>query len=83
MGQIVGFWVTCVVKMMCFVMVEADSHLKQLPASTLDIYTVFEHIDMLSMGICGWRDPANVDCLDQILGYWVTYGVKMMSFCHG
>ncbi len=30
---------------------EADSHLKLLPASILDIYKVFEHIDMLSMGI--------------------------------
>ncbi len=33
------------------VMVEADSHLKLLPASTLDINKVFEHIHMLSMGI--------------------------------
>ncbi len=32
-------------------MVEADSQLKLLPTSTLDIYEVFEHIDMLSMGI--------------------------------
>jgi hypothetical protein len=32
-------------------MVEADSHLKLLPRSTLDVYKVFEHIDMLSMGI--------------------------------
>ncbi len=32
-------------------MVEADSHLKLLPTSSLDIYKVFEHIDMLSMGI--------------------------------
>ena len=32
-------------------MVEADTHLKLLPASTLDIYKVSEHIDMLSMGI--------------------------------
>ena len=29
-------------------MVEADSHLKLLHTSILDIYTVFEHIDMLS-----------------------------------
>ncbi len=28
-------------------MVEADSHLKLLPVSILDIYKVFEHIDML------------------------------------
>ncbi len=32
-------------------MVEADSQLKLLPASILDIYNVFDHIDMLSMGI--------------------------------
>jgi hypothetical protein len=32
-------------------MVEADSQLKLLPASTLDIYKVFEHIDMLFWGI--------------------------------
>ncbi len=32
-------------------MVEADSHLKLPPSSIYDIYKVFEHIDMLSMGI--------------------------------
>jgi hypothetical protein len=32
-------------------MVEVDSHLKLLPASILDVYNVFERIDMLSMGI--------------------------------
>ena len=34
-------------------MVEGDNHLKLklLPASILDIYNLFEHIDMLSMGI--------------------------------
>ncbi len=32
-------------------MVEADSHLKLLPTSILDIYKVFQHIDMLSIGI--------------------------------
>jgi len=32
-------------------MVEAYSHLKLLPPSTFDIYKVFEHIDMLSIGI--------------------------------
>ncbi len=34
-----------------YFMVEADSHLKLLPASILDKYTMFDHIDMLSMGI--------------------------------
>jgi hypothetical protein len=32
-------------------MVEADSHLKLLPTSILDIYRMFGHINMLSMGI--------------------------------
>jgi hypothetical protein len=39
-------------------MVEADSHLKLLPASIIDIYKVFEHIDMLSIGI--WYQPYTV-----------------------
>ncbi len=34
------------------VMVEADIHLKLLPTSILDMHKVFEHIDMLSIGIC-------------------------------
>ncbi len=32
-------------------MVEADSHLKLLPTPIIDIYKVFEHIDMLTIGI--------------------------------
>jgi hypothetical protein len=32
-------------------MVEGESHLKLLPASILDIYTWFENIDMMSIGI--------------------------------
>jgi hypothetical protein len=32
-------------------MVEAESYLKPLPTSILDIYEMIEHIDMLSMGI--------------------------------
>jgi hypothetical protein len=39
-------------------MVEADSHLKLLPTSILEIYKVFEHIDMLSIGI--WLQPYTV-----------------------
>ncbi len=38
-------------KLCHYVMVEADSHLKLLPTPTLGIYKVFEHIDMLSIGI--------------------------------
>jgi hypothetical protein len=32
-------------------MIEADSHLKLLPPFILDILKVFEHIDMLSIGM--------------------------------
>jgi hypothetical protein len=32
-------------------MVEGDSHLKLISPSILDIYTVFKHIAMLSIGI--------------------------------
>ncbi len=39
-------------------MVEAEGHLKLLPPSTLNIYKVFEHIDMLSIGI--WYQPYTV-----------------------
>ena len=39
-------------------MVEADSHLKLLPPSILDIYKVFKHIDTLSIGI--WWQPYTV-----------------------
>ena len=34
-------------------MVEAESHLKLLPTSILDIYKVFDHIDMLFIGM--WK----------------------------
>jgi hypothetical protein len=37
--------------MMSVGMIETDSHLKLLVASTLDIYKVFELIHMLSMDI--------------------------------
>ncbi len=43
----------CYVESKCcqYVMVEADSNLKLLPTSISYIYKVFEHIDMLSIGI--------------------------------
>ncbi len=50
-------------------MVEFDSHLKLLPTSILDMHKVFEHIDMLSIGI--WHQPYTV--LPILLGadFWV------------
>jgi hypothetical protein len=60
-------------------MFEADSHLKLLPTSILDIYKVFEQIDMLSIGIQYQRlTQLYPPDLAQILGLWVTCGVKMM-----
>jgi hypothetical protein len=45
---------------MChYFMVEADSHIKLLPASILDIYKAFEHIDVLSLGV-RWQQPYTV-----------------------
>jgi hypothetical protein len=32
-------------------MVETDNHLKLLPTSMLEVYKVFENIDVLSIGI--------------------------------
>jgi hypothetical protein len=64
-------------------MVEADSYLKLLPTSILDIYKVFGHIDMLSMGIQYQPYTIIPTLLAKILGLWVTCGVKMMSLCHG
>jgi hypothetical protein len=39
-------------------MVEADRHLKLLPASIFDMNKMFDHIDMLSIGI--WYQPYTV-----------------------
>ena len=74
-------WVTCGVIMMSFCQVEADSHLKLLPTSTLIIYKVFKHIDMLSMGICQKHQTVIPTPL-VLLRLW-TCGVKMMSLPHG
>ncbi len=41
-----------------YVMFEADSQLKLLPSSILDIYKVFEHIDMLSICTVNWHTVA-------------------------
>jgi hypothetical protein len=65
-------------------MVEADSHLKLLPSSIYDIYKVFEHIDMLSMGI--QQQPYTV--IPTLLGSEFGVlghlcGFKMMSLCDG
>ncbi len=59
-------------------MVEADSHLKLLPATILDTFKVFGHIDMQFIGIGSSITHLYPPYLAQILGLWVTRGVKMM-----
>jgi hypothetical protein len=39
-------------------MIEADSQLKLHPPSILDIYKVFEHIDMLPICAVNWHTEA-------------------------
>ena len=77
LAQILGFWVISRVKMMYFFMVEADIHLKLFPTSILDIYKVFEHIDMLSMGI-QWQPytvtpTVYLHYLAQMYEYWLGH----------
>ncbi len=59
-------------------MVEADSHLKLLPMSILDIYKVFELFYMLSIGIWLQPDTDLPTLLGSDFGFWVTCGSKMM-----
>ncbi len=49
-------------------MFEADSHLKLLPTFILDIYKVFEHIDMPSIGI--QQQPYTVNPHSNCLRFW-------------
>jgi hypothetical protein len=63
-------------------MIETDSHLKLLLTSILDIFKVFEHIDMLSMGIKYPSYTVIHTLLGSDFGVWVTCGVKMMWLCH-
>ncbi len=56
--------------------VEADGHLELLPTSILDIYTMFEHIDMLYIGII----PTLIGSYSGVLGHLWS---QMMWLCHG
>ena len=64
------------------VMVEADSQLKLLPASTLDMNKVFEHIDMLWMGIQPWPYtviPILISSDFGVLDHLCACGLKVMA----
>ncbi len=63
-----------------YVMVLADSQLKLLPASTLDMYKLFELIYMLPMCIWQYLKQLYPAYLGHILQFWVIW---MMSFRHG
>jgi hypothetical protein len=64
-------------------MVEADSYLKLLPTSILDIYKVFQHIDMLSMGIQYQPYTVIPTLLSSDFGALGHLWSQMMSLCHG
>ena len=83
LAQILGFWVTCGVKMMS--LHHGWGWQPHQPSSNilLHIYNVFEHIDMLSIGIHQQPYTVYPPYLAQILGFRVTRGVKMMSLHHG
>ncbi len=72
MAQILWFWVIYGVKLCHFVMFEADNHLKLHPTSILDTYKVFQHIDMLSIGIQYQPYTVIPTLLSLDLGFWVT-----------
>ncbi len=66
-----------------YVMVEADGYLKLLPPSILNIYKCLSTLIR-----CPWAYSSSLKqlyptYLAQILGFWVTCGVKMMSLRHG
>jgi len=56
-----------------YIKVEADSHLKLLSTSILDIYKVFEHIDMLSIGNSSSLPQLCSPWFAKILGFWLGY----------
>jgi hypothetical protein len=59
-------------------MVQADSQLKLLPTSILDIHKLSENIHMVSMGIWHYLKQLYPHYLAHILGVWVTCVIKMM-----
>jgi len=77
------FWFAYVESKWChFIMVEADSHLKLLSTSILDICKVFEHIDMLSIGIQSLPYKVIPTLIGSGFGTRGPCGVKMLWSCH-
>ena len=67
----------------CLKLTTPSNCFPHLPTSILDIYKVFEHINMLSIGIQYHPYTVIPTLLSVVLGFWVTYVVKLMSLCHG
>jgi hypothetical protein len=57
-------------------MVEADSHLNLLPASTLDKYKVFEQIDMLSISMQHAEAALHCYTHPTWLRVWVSWSLE-------
>jgi hypothetical protein len=64
-------------------MVEADKDLKLLPTTIFDIYKVFEHIDMVSIGLQYQSYTVIPTPLGSEFGVLGHCGVNMISLCHG
>ncbi len=64
-------------------MVEADSHLKLLPSSILDIAKCLSTLICYSWAYGSSLTQLYSPYLAQVLGLWVTCGVNMMWICHG
>ncbi len=65
-------------------MAEASILFKLLKVSILDMYKVFEHIDMLFIDILSNSlKQFYPQYYAQIVGFCVTFGVKMMSLGQG
>jgi hypothetical protein len=65
-----------------YVIFEANSHLKLLPTSILDVQSDWAHWYAI-LGHTVSPLHRYSPYLGQILGFWVTCGVKMMWLCHG
>jgi hypothetical protein len=67
-------------------MVEASNPLEVHPTSILYVYKVFQHLDMLWMGICVrpyTGMPVQVGGRERILGKFGQGGAWEMLYCHG
>ncbi len=83
LAQILGFWVTCGVKMMSL----CHGWGWQPPQTASCIYIRHVQSVWAHWYAVLWHTVAALNSfppyLAQILGFWVTCGIKMMWLCHG